>query len=46
MVKFFMKNWNWIRVAGLVSAVFLIAFGSLGNMLRTIKFGLEKIYKG
>jgi len=33
-------------VAGLISAIFLIAFGSLGNMLRTIKFGLERMIDG
>jgi hypothetical protein len=32
-----------MRLVGLVAAVGLIMFGSAANLLRTVKFGLEKI---
>ena len=40
-----MKKWTMVRVMGVVMAMGLIAFGSIGNVLRTIKFALEKVIK-
>lgn len=41
-----MKKWTLVRIMGMVAAMALIAFGSIGNVLRTIKFALEKVIKG
>jgi len=40
-----MKKNNWLKAIGLVGAVFLVAFGSVGNFWRTIKLGLGKLDK-
>jgi len=40
-----MKKWTLVRVLGVVVAMGLIAFGSIGNILRTIKFALEKVIR-
>jgi hypothetical protein len=41
-----MKRWSAVRVFGLMVAVGLIIFGSIDNVWRTVKFGLEKLNKG
>lgn len=34
---------SWLKIAGLVAAIWLIIFGSVDNLWRTIRFGLEKL---
>jgi len=41
-----MKKWSAVRVFGLMAALALIIFGSIDNVWRTVKFGLEKLTKG
>lgn len=38
-----MKKWNPFRIIGVVGALILIVFGSIGNFVRTMKFGLAKL---
>jgi len=38
-----MKKISWLKVAGFVVAVWLMVFGGVDNMVRTIRFGLEKL---
>jgi len=40
-----MKKWTAIRLLGAVAAIGLIAFGSIDNLYRTIKFALERVIK-
>ncbi|MFA6250676.1 MAG: hypothetical protein WC686_04220 [Candidatus Shapirobacteria bacterium] len=37
-----MRKIDWLKVAGLVMAVWLVIFGSVENLARTMKFSLEK----
>jgi hypothetical protein len=37
-----MKKNNFFKIVGLVSASFLIVFGSIGNFLRTLKLAGKK----
>ena len=39
------NRWDVLKVAGLVGAVFLIAFGGVENFVRTVKFGIEKLFR-
>lgn len=38
-----MKKWSWLKIVGVVGAVVLITFGSMGNMLRTVKVAFARI---
>jgi len=37
-----MKKWNTIRILGFLAALILITFGSLENVLRSIKLAGER----
>jgi hypothetical protein len=40
-----MKKWTTIRVIGIVVALGLIAFGSAENLLRTVRFAIERVVR-
>jgi len=40
-----MNKWNFFKVAGFTTAVVLIVFGGMDNLLRTVRFALEKWLK-
>jgi hypothetical protein len=38
-----MKKWSFVKILGMIGAVILISFGSMGNFLRTIRLGWDRI---
>jgi hypothetical protein len=38
-----MKKWNLLKAIGFIGAMFLIVFGTLGNLIRTVKLAWQRI---
>ena len=38
-----MHKWTSIKIVGMVTAMVLIVFGGVGNVLRTLKFAWNRI---